>query len=145
MLRDALRMSPPVLLLALLYVAGVGVLATMGFASETTPLILFAAAVALPASLVAVPAYYLAYGLASMASGATSQSVGTGSCTATGECSYSGSVSGLPVWFADMTHTLGIVALVWAAVMNVVLVRLLFAARARRPKPQQPTVSRAGS
>lgn len=70
-----LRPSPA----SLAYVAAVGVLAGLGFTSESTLLILAAVVLALPASVAAVPAYYLAYGvLATLLGGSPDHSTGGG-------------------------------------------------------------------
>ncbi len=64
------------------YVLTVGAIATYGFAADSTAAILTAAALALPTSIVAVPGFYLAYGLLALVPGANpSSSSGSGGCT----------------------------------------------------------------
>ena len=118
------------------YVLGVAVLATLGFTTGSTPTILLAAFVALPASVLAVPVFYGAYGLLALVPGANpSSSTGSGSCTPTGDC-QSSSTGALATWFALTTDVLGILALAGAALLNVLVLRGLVAGRrARRQEP----------
>lgn len=120
------------------YVLAVATLATIGFATGSTPAILAAAVLALPSSLVAVPVFYVAYGLLALVPGANpSSSSGTGFCTPGGECEVS-TTGDLAGWFVIATDAFGIIALTAAAVTNVVLLRLLLAAR------RTASASRAG-
>lgn len=100
------------------YVLVVAATAAVGFVHESTPTILLAAALSLPASLVALPAYYLAYGVLAAATHATrSTASGATTCTAAGECTSS--TSGDPAtWFQLTTDALGIFALAGAAVLT---------------------------
>jgi hypothetical protein len=117
------------------YVLAVAVLATIGFAAGSTATILVASALALPVSLVAVPAYYVAYGLLALIPGANPDSAsGSGSCTPAGECTIS-STGDPAAWFTATTEVLGVLALVLAAVANVALLRLIAARRAPGPTP----------
>ena len=125
-------------LFALSYAVVVGGLATAGFTMGSAPLILTAAALTLPSSLMAVPAYYLVYGMLAQTPGANpSQSSGSGSCAPDVSCQ--GSSSGDPAaWFTHTTELVGILALVAAAVVNVVLLHRWLAAR-RYGSPPQPS------
>ena len=125
-------------LFALPYAVVVGALATVGFTTGSAPLILTAAAMTLPSSLVAVPAYYLAYGALAQTPGANpSQSSGSGSCSPTGGCQ--GSSTGDPAaWFTHATELAGVLALIAAAVLNLVLLRNLLAAHRRRYSATRP-------
>lgn len=115
----------------LAYVVGVTAVAASGFATGSTPTILLAAAIALPASAVAVPAYYVAYGLLALVPGANpSTSTGSASCLPHDRCHAS--TSAAAGWFTLATDAVGILALVAAAVVNVVVVRTLLARRAAR-------------
>lgn len=107
------------------YVLIVGSTATLGFVTDTTWPILVAALLALPASIVALPGYYLLYGLLALVPGANpSESSGSGSCSSNGTCQES-STGDLATWFSISADVLGVVALTGAAVLNVVLVRLI--------------------
>ncbi len=112
------------------YVCVVGVLAAVGFVGGSSWPILLAAALTVPASLVAVPGYYLAYGLLALVPGANpSSSSGSGGVAADGTV-LSSTITGSPAgWFTLTTHLLGILALVVAAWLDVLLVRTV---RARR-------------
>lgn len=110
-------------LFATLYVLVVAATATMGFSTDSTAAILLAAFLALPSSVLAMPGYYLAYGVLALVPGANpSSSSGSASCSPDGSCH--GSVTGeQPVWFMVTTDALGILALTAAGVLNVILVR----------------------
>ena len=107
---------------------GIAVLAGVGFASHSAPALLTAAALTLPASVVALPVYYVLYGLVSQIPGANPlHSSGSG-------ISSRGSVivetSGMPApWFAPTTHLLGVLVFTLGAVLNVLLVREVLARR----------------
>lgn len=122
-------------LIASAYVLVVAVVAGVGFATSSTETILLAAAISLPASVIAIPAYYLSYGLLAQVPGANpSQSTGSVTCDSSGACH--GVTSGDPAaWFTCTTEVLGTVALVAAAVLNLVLLRRLIAARRHKPDP----------
>lgn len=112
------------------YVSVVGMLAAVGFVGESPWPILLAAALAVPASLLAVPGYYLVYGLLALIPGANPSSAsGSGTVAADGTTLSSASSGSPAVWFTLTTHVLGILALVIAACLNVLLVR---AVKARR-------------
>lgn len=107
------------------YVLGVAVLATVGFATESTAVILLAAVVALPASVVGVPVFYLVFGLLALVPGANpSSGTGSSSCTASGDCTYS-STGDPAAWFLLTTDVVGVLALTAAALLNVVALRFL--------------------
>ncbi|MGZ4482739.1 MAG: hypothetical protein ACXVXE_08880 [Nocardioidaceae bacterium] len=116
------------------YVAAVAVPAAAGFTTGSTWPILLAAGLALPASLLALPGYYLAYGLLALVPGAN-PSAGTGSGRSLPGGGTVTTVTGTPAaWFTTTTHLLGILALAAAAVVNVLLLRHL-AARAGQTAP----------
>ncbi|WP_374970869.1 hypothetical protein [Terrabacter sp. BE26] len=111
------------------YVVIVAALATVGFTMESTPLILLAALLTLPSSVIAVPSYYVLYGLLAQIPGANpSDSTGSGSCTLGGGC-YESTAGGAATWFTDTTELLGMLMLLAAAVFNVVMLQRLIAAR----------------
>ena len=114
------------------YVLAVALLATYGFAGAgSTAAILTAAALALPTSVVAVPGFYLAYGLLAQVPGANpSSGTSFGGCSPEGDC-YEHTTGDLAPWFAVTTDVLGVLALTAAALLNVVLLRML--ARRRGP------------
>lgn len=110
-------------LLAVIYVLAVASTAALGFATGSTAAILLAALLALPASILATPAYYFAYGVLALVPGANpSRSIGSASCSPDGSCQEF-STGEVAAWFTVATDTLGILALTGAAVLNVVLVR----------------------
>jgi hypothetical protein len=120
------------------YVLAVAALATVGFTTESTAGILAAAALALPSSIVAVPAYYVVYGLVALVPGANpSSSSGSASCTPSGDCRIS-TTGDAAAWFIATTEFVGILALTIAALANVVLLRLLIGSR------REPTPTRTG-
>ena len=99
-----------------LYVVAVAVIAAVGFTEQSTWPILFATMLAVPASIVAVPCYYLVYGFLALIPGANPSSS-----------------SGTPAaWFTVTTFVLGILALTVAAFVNVLLLRFLAARRSAR-------------
>lgn len=118
---------------ASIYVLIVAATATFGFVRESTPTILLAAALSFPASVIALPGYYLVYGLLAAVTNANpSDASGSTSCTADGDCT--GSTSGDPaVWFQVTTELLGILALTCAAVLNAFLLYRI-AERRRRAR-----------
>jgi hypothetical protein len=113
------------------YVLTVGAIATYGFAAGSTAAILTAAVLALPTSIVAVPGFYLAFGLLALVPGANPSSTGgSGGCTPGGVCHESTS-GDLAPWFAVTTDVIGVLALVGAALLNVLLLRMV--RRRRQP------------
>ena len=111
------------------YALIVMVIAAVGFTTGSTPMILLAAFLALPSSVIAVPAYYVAYGLLALVPGANpSSGTGTGSCTPTGECQVS-TTGDLAAWFTIATEVIGILALTAAGLLNVIVLRSLIARR----------------
>lgn len=113
---------------ALLYVLGIAVLTGVGFASHSAPALLTAAALTLPASVVALPVYYVLYGLVSQIPGANPLH-SSGSGFSSHEVVVV-TTSGMPApWFAPTTHLLGILVLTLGAVLNVLLVRGVLARR----------------
>jgi len=119
--------------MASIYVVTVAATAALGFVLESTTTILLAAALSLPASVFALPGYYLVYGLlASVTNANPSVASGSTSCTAGGDCTSS--ISGDPAdWFQVTTNALGILALTCAAVLNVFLLRRIAQHRRRGP------------
>jgi hypothetical protein len=120
------------------YVLVVGTLAAVGFIGQTTWPILLAALLALPASLVAVPGYYLAYGLLALLPGANASS-SSGSGTGAADGTTASFTSSGASWFATTTQVIGILALVGAAILNVLLVRALSRRRRTDPAPLGPS------
>ena len=107
------------------YVIVVGVLAAAGFTTGSTAAILLAALLALPSSVPALVGYYVAYGLLAQVPGANpSSSSGSASCPAAGPC-QDHATGGAAAWLTVTTGALGVLALVAAAVLNVVLLRKL--------------------
>jgi len=135
------RLRLPVRAIALPYVLTVAAVATLGFTIGSTPLILLAAAMTLPSSVVAVPGYYLVFGLLAQVPGANpSHSTGAGSCTPNGGCHESTS-GDAAVWFTHTTELVGVLALIAAAVLNAVLLqRLIAAKRHEADAPTQPSM-----
>ncbi|MEO5608554.1 MAG: hypothetical protein ABIQ61_10300 [Ornithinibacter sp.] len=115
------------------YVTAITVCAMLGFVVGSPWPVLVAAAISLPASLVALPSYYLAYGLLALLPGANpSSSTGSGSVDASGSV-LSSVTTGLPAtWFTITTAVLGTLALALAAIVNVLLVQVVAAHRRRR-------------
>ena len=102
------------------YVLTVAAVATVGFVAESTAVILLAALLSLPVSVIALPGYYVAYGLLTLVPGANpSTSSGAGACNANGvDCDWSS--TGDPAsWFQVATSVLGVIALTCAAMLNV--------------------------
>jgi hypothetical protein len=93
-----------------------------------------AAVLALPASIVAVPCYYLVYGLLALVIGANpSSSSGSGSgSSAPGGGSTTVTADDPATWFAVTAHVLGVLGLVVAAALNVLVVRALLSRRRGR-------------
>jgi hypothetical protein len=107
------------------YVLCVGAVAAWGFYTDTTATILFAVLLAMPAGGPALVGYYMAYGLLAGVSGANPDVASSGGrCTASGGCeSFS---TGEPAeWFLHTMDLVGALALTAAAVLNVVLLRML--------------------
>jgi hypothetical protein len=120
------------------YLAAVAGLATAGFVQGSPGPIVLAAALALPASIVAVPCYYLVYGLLALVTGANpSSSSGSGSSSSAGPGDTSTTVTtdDMATWFALTTHVLGVLALTVAAAVNVLLVRAVVSRRQGRRAP----------
>jgi hypothetical protein len=118
-----------------LYVVTVAVIAAVGFTERSALPILFATMLAVPASIVAVSCYYLAYGFLALIPGANPSS-NSGSATFAPDGRMLTTVStGMPAaWFTITTSVLGILALAVAAFVNVILLRAL-AARRRSNEP----------
>ena len=118
------------------YLAAVAGLATAGFVQDSPGPIVLAAVLALPSSIVAVPCYYLVYGLLALATGANpSSSSGSGSSAAPGDTSTTVTTDDMATWFAVTTHVLGVLALVAAASLNVLLVQAVLSRRRGRRAP----------
>lgn len=118
-------------LVAAVYVLVVAVVATMGFVTESTAVIFLAALLSLPASVIALPGYYVVYGLLALIPGAIpSESSGAAACSPDGvDCEWT-STGDLAGWFHVTTDVIGILALTCAAVLNV-LGLCIVTARAR--------------
>ena len=118
-----------------LYVVAVSLIAAVGFTEQSPWPILLAALLAVPAAVVALPCYYLAYGFLAWIPGAKPSS-SSGSATFAPDGHMLTSVStGMPAaWFTITTFVLGILTLTVAAFVNVLLLRAL-AARRRSKVP----------
>jgi hypothetical protein len=114
-----------------LYLVGVTFIAGLGFATDSTPTILLAALLSLPASVITLPGYYMAYGLLALVPGAN-PSVSTSSSR------YSSTTGELATWFLVTTSVLGVLAFTVAALLNLLALRFLTARRrgSRRTPPQ---------
>jgi uncharacterized membrane protein YhfC len=114
----------------LVYVVAVALVATVGFTQESPWPILFAALLALPASIVAVPSYYVVYGVLALIPGANpSSNTGFETVDADGR-TITSVITGTPAaWFTITTHVLGILALTVAALLNVLVLRAITARR----------------
>lgn len=99
-----------------LYVVAVALIAAVGFTGQSAWPILFATMLAVPASIVAVSCYYLAYGFLALIPGANPSS-SSGSATFAPDGRMLTTVStGMPAtWFTITTFVLGILALTVAA------------------------------
>ena len=118
------------------YLAAVAILATAGFVQGSPRPIVLAALLALPASIVALPGYYLVYGLLALVTGANpSSSSGSGSGSSAGGSSTTVTTDDMDTWFAVTTHVLGVLALTVAAAVNVLLVRAVVSLRQGRRAP----------
>ena len=118
------------------YLAAVAGLATAGFVQGSPGPIVLAAVLALPASIAAVPCYYLVYGLLALVTGANpSSSSGSGSSSSAGGSSTTVTTDDVATWFAVTTHVLGVLALTVAAAVNVLLVRAVMSRRQGRRAP----------
>ncbi|GAB3594339.1 hypothetical protein GCM10027446_18010 [Angustibacter peucedani] len=127
----SLRPSP----LEAVYVLLVGALAVGWLVTASPGFYLAAAALTLPASVVAVPAFYVGYGLLALVPGASpSSSSGSGfGVTGGGEQVVMNPEDVPAVWFQPTVLALGVALLLLAAVVDVLLVRRLRARR--RPLP----------
>ena len=118
------------------YLAAVAILATAGFVQGSPGPIVLAALLTLPASIVALPGYYLVYGLLALVTGANpSSSSGSGSGSSAGGSSTTVTTGDVATWFAVTTHVLGVLALTVAAAVNVLLVRAVMSRRQGRRAP----------
>ena len=124
---------------SLVYCVAVSGTAAVGFVGHWPWAIGVAALLALPASLVTVPAYYVVFGILALVPGANpSTSTGSGISTP-GAGQLTASTGGAAAWFTTCTGIAGVLALVVAALLNVALVRA-FASR----RGQRGGLSRAG-
>jgi hypothetical protein len=118
--------------LASAYVLTVAGVATLGFTTDSTAAILLAGLLTLPSSVPAIVAYYVAFGLLAQVPGANpSESSGSSSCTASGEC-HTTSTGDAASWFMFSTDVLGVLALTAAALLNTVAIHFLLAGRRAR-------------
>lgn len=105
------------------YVVGVTAIAGWGFVTDSTAAILAALVLTLPCGLLAIVAYYLAYGLLALAPGANpSSSSGSGSCSPDSVC-VERSSGDLAPWLEVTTDLIGVALVVVAACANVALLR----------------------
>lgn len=112
------------------YLVAIGALAAVGFVQHSPAPILIAALLALPSSFVTLPLYYVGYGLLSFFPGAnSSSSSGSALVRVNGSTRSLGSAGSTPDWFTITTHVLGTLALVVAATLNVMIVRIMVSRR----------------
>ena len=84
----------------------------------------------------AIPCYYLVYGLLALVTGANpSSSSGSGSGSSAGGASTTVTTDDTATWFAVTTHVLGVLALTVAAAVNVLLIRAVMSRRQGRRAP----------
>jgi hypothetical protein len=120
------------------YVVAVAGSAGVGFATGSTPPIVLAALLALPMSLVALPAYYVVYELlAQIPEANPDTATGSASCGPHGDCRVS-TTGDLATWFAITTGVVGTLALIAAALLNVAILRSVVAARRQRHRTSRP-------
>ena len=119
------------------YVLAVAGAATVGFVTGSPVPLLLAAAASLPASLLSMPLFYLAYGLLALVPGANpSSSSGSGSSGSADGVVTTHSTGDPAAWFTVTTHVAGVLLLAAGAVADVALVRSLAANRRRRGLPR---------
>lgn len=120
------------------YILAVAVIAAVGFTQHSAWVIVVAALLAIPASALAVPGYYVAYGLLALVPGANpSSNNGSSSSNADGVTVTSVTTGAPAAWFTITTTVLGILALTGAAVVNVLVLRAV-AARRHRQRESNP-------
>lgn len=128
---------------SLIYVVAASLIAAAGFTEQSPWPILLAALLTVPASMVAVPCYYLAYGFLALIPGANPSS-NSSSTTVAPDGSMVTVITGMPAaWFTITTFALGILTLTIAAYVNVLLFRAL-AARRRSNAPVTPRSTSQG-
>jgi hypothetical protein len=131
------RMLRPTLV-GSIYAFGVAVVSTLGFITGSRPAILLAAILTLPGSVVAIPAFYVVYGLMAQIPGANpSTATGSSSCGANGDCQAS-TTGDVAAWFTLATGFVGILALTAAALANAAILRSLIAAHHRPDQTVEP-------
>ncbi len=112
------------------YIVTVTLVAAAGFAGQTLWLVVVAALLAVPASIVALPCYYLTYGLLALVPGANPSSSSGSRTAAPGGRVLSTVGSGEPAaWFTVAAVVLGVLSLALAASVNVRLARSVSARR----------------
>jgi hypothetical protein len=128
---------------SLTYVVAASLIAAVGFTEQSPWPILLAALLTVPASLVAVPCYYFAYGVLALIPGANPSS-NSSSTTFAPDGSMVTVITGMPAaWFTITTFALGILTLTIAAYVNVLLFRAV-AARRRSNVPMKAQSSTPG-
>jgi hypothetical protein len=117
---------------ALGYVAAVAVLAAIGVLAQSPWPLLLAAVLGLPASLVVLPVYYLAYGLLALVPGANPSSTSGSGTGAAGTGTVTSVVTGEPAtWFTVTAYVLAVLLLGGAAALNALLLQALRTGRRR--------------
>jgi hypothetical protein len=112
------------------YVVVVALSATAGFLEESPWPILLAGLLTLPSSIVALPCYYLGYGVLALVPGANPSSNSGSVLTAPDGTEISSVMTGAPAaWFTITTTCLGILTVTVAAVLDVMILRALAARR----------------
>ena len=96
---------------SLIYVAAVALVAAVGFVEQSPWPIVVAALLALPASIVTLPCYYVVHGVLALIPGANpSSSTGSSSSDAYGSTLTTVATGTPAAWFTVTTHVLGILA-----------------------------------
>jgi hypothetical protein len=121
-----------------IYAFGVATVSTLGFITGSTPAIVLVAILTLPGSIVAIPAFYIVYGLMAQIPGANpSMASGSSSCAANGDCQVS-TTGEAAAWFTLATGFVGVLALTAAALANAAILRSLISAHDRPAPTTEP-------
>lgn len=126
---------------SLIYVVAVASIATVGFIAESPLPIVLAALLALPVSIVALPCYYIVYGVLALIPGANpSSNTGFEAVSADGSTITSVTTGTPAAWFTITTHVLGILTLIVAAFLNVLISRAIAARRRGKVPGDDPVL-----
>lgn len=112
------------------YVVVLTLIATVGVTERSPWLVVLAGLLTLPASIVALPGYYLAYGVLALVPGANPSSSSSFATVAPDGRTLTTVTTGMPAdWFTTTTLVLGILTVTVAALVNVLLLRALASRR----------------